>query len=181
MDEIRGEGAEIPSAAPGYRTGGLSVSRTNNWFAIGGQYQPLTGDNTIKYFQSFRGTLHAIRFYDRPLTEEEVARNLNVDSVRFFGALAVTNVVVDVEEGARITPTETDGEAYFVEGEHTFTATAAATAGLGYRLSVPDGNGGWRTHQSFTLGDSYTYEDGTSPALVKLEWRVQKPLVLIVR
>ena len=175
------EGAEIPSAAPGYRTGGLSVSRTNNWFAIGGQYQPQTGDNTIKYFQSFRGTLHAIRFYDRPLTQEEVERNLNADSARFFGALAVTNVVVDVESDSGIASTETDGEAYFVEGEHTFTATAASAAVLGYRLSVPDGNGGWRLHQHFTLGDSYTYEDGTSPALVKLEWRVQKPLVLIVQ
>ena len=28
---------------------------------------------------------------------------------------------------------------------------------------------------------AYTYADGTSPALVKLEWRVQKPFVLIVR
>ena len=27
----------------------------------------------------------------------------------------------------------------------------------------------------------YTYTDGTSPALVKLEWRIQKPFVLIVR
>jgi hypothetical protein len=83
-----------------------------------------------------------------------------------------------VEEGSGIVPAETANEAYFVEGEYTFTA--AGGAGIAYRLSVPDGNGGWRA-DSFAEGGSYTYTAGTSPALVKLEWRVQKPFVLIVR
>ena len=89
--------------------------------------------------------------------------------------------VLKLKDGAGITAAETAGEAYFVEGEYTFTATGGA--GIGHRLSVPDGNGGWRTLQGFTAGGSYTYDktaDGTPP-LVKIEWRVQKPFVMVVR
>ena len=121
------------------------------------------------------GTINNFRYYDRVLTEEELVRNRNVDAVRYFGALGVTNVVVAVEEGSGITPTEDEGKAYFVEGAYTFSATGGA--GLGYRLFTPDGNGEWKLDQNFTEGD-YTYTTGTSPALVKLEWCVRKPFVM---
>ena len=84
-----------------------------------------------------------------------------------------------MEDGSNITAVETVGEAYFVEGEYTFRAVG--DSGLGYRLSVPDGNGGWRTLRGFAGGDSYTYTSGISPALVKVEWCIMKPFVLIVR
>ena len=144
-----------------------------NGYSIGGHYP--------KTDELFSGTIKNYRFYDRVLSDAEVAHNRQVDSARFFGALATTNVVVAVEDGAGITAAETAGEAYFVEGEYTFTA--AGSAGLGYRLSVPDGNGGWRTIQSFTDGGSYTYDKTAAgtPALVKLEWRVQKPFMMVVR
>ncbi len=129
--------------------------------------------------QFLRGMLKSIRYYDRVLTEEELVRNRNVDSVRYFGELTVTNVLVAVEDGAvGITPVENG--AYFVEGQYTFTVTNAP-AGIGYKLSASDGNGGWQTLSSFAEGDSYTYTDGTSPACVKLEWRLQKPFTLIIR
>ena len=172
------EGVKWPTSGNGYKAGALSTSRTSNWFAIGGQYNPYSG-RAIKHFQGFHGTLHSIRYYDRALEEWELKRNRNVDAVRYFGALGVTNVVVEVEEGSGITAMPAADEAYFVEGSHTFTATGPA--GLGYRLSVPDGNGGWQVQDTFTEGDTYTYTDGTSPALVKLEWRVQKPFVMVVR
>ena len=140
-------------------------------YSIGGHYP--------KTDELFSGTIKSYRFYDRVLSDAEVAHNRQVDSARFFGALATTNVVVAVEDGSRITAAETAGEAYFVEGEYTFTA--AGCAGLGYRLSVPNGNGGWRTLQGFTEGGSYTYATGTSPALVKLEWRLPRPFLMIVR
>ena len=172
------EGAEIPNAAPGFRSGNLSVSRTNNWFVIGGQYQPETGDNTIKYFQSFRGTLHAIRFYDRPLTAEEVARNRNVDSVRFFGALAVTNVLVEVEEDSGIVATPTAG-AYSVEGQYTFTASDSAVQGRLWDLD--ESTGEWVNPREIT-GGSYTYDEGTATAVTqKLRWSKVKAFVLTVR
>ena len=129
--------------------------------------------------QCLVGTLYTFRYYDRVITQEEIIRNRNVDAVRYFGALGVTNVIVAVEDGAGIVPAETAGEPYFVEGEYAFTA--AGGAGLGYRVSVPDGNGGWRLVESVGEGTTYTYTSGTSPALVKLEWRIQKPFVLVVR
>ena len=125
------------------------------------------------------GKIKSLRYYDRVLTEEELARNRNADAVRYFGELGVTNVIVAVEGNSDITANETVGEAYFVEGEYTFAASGPA--GLGYRLSVPDGNGGWHVQQPFAEGDSYTYANGASPALVKLEWCIQKPFVLIMR
>ena len=128
------------------------------------------------------GTIKNFRYYDRVLTEEELVRNRQVDSARYFGALAVTNVVVAVEEGSGIT-TNNDGDtapgAYFVEGEYTFSATGGA--GLGYRLYTPDGNGGWQAYKSFPEEKTFTYTTGTSPALVKLEWCVRKPFFMIFK
>ena len=124
------------------------------------------------------GTVKDYRYYDRILTREELVRNRNVDGVRYFGALAVTNVVVEMEAGSGIVPAEPADEAYFVEGSHTFTATGPA--GLGYRILVPDENGDWQTLGRFD-GGAYAYTSGDSPSLMKLEWRVTKPFVIMVR
>ena len=129
--------------------------------------------------QYWTGTINFFRYYDRVLSDAELAQNRAVDTARYYGALGVTNVLVTVEDGSGIVPAETAGEAYFVEGSWTFTATGGQ--GMGYRLSVPDGNGGWTVAQTLADGDSYTYVSGTSPDCVKLEWRVRKPFVIIVR
>ena len=158
------------SAAQGFAS--LSSVYTNA-LRLGGWGGRLSdSDNVI-------GTVKSFRYYDRVLTEEELVRNRNVDAARYFGELGVTNVLVTVEEGSSIVAAETSGEAYFVEGAHEFTATGPD--GMGYRLSEPDGEGGWRTIAPFTEGGSYPYVSGTSPACVKLEWRVPKPFVLVVR
>ncbi|MBR3086586.1 MAG: hypothetical protein IKH04_09325 [Kiritimatiellae bacterium] len=173
------EGTDIPASDASVCQVVNPVSYTMTWFSVGAQGRWADNIKSVDDLQGFHGTLHAMRLYDRPLAEWELKRNRNVDANRFFGALGVTNVVVEVEEGSGITATPAADEAYFVEGSHTFTATGPA--GLGYRLSVPDGNGGWQVQDTFTEGDTYTYTDGTSPALVKLEWRVQKPFVMVVR
>ena len=139
------------------------------------------GTTAAQLTQFLIGTIKSFRYYDRVLTEEELIRNRQVDSARYFSALAVTNVLVAVDaDSTGITPAETADTAYFVEGSHTFTVTNPP-AGIGYRLSVPDGNGGWTVSQSFTEGGSYTYDSENSPATVKLEWRVQKPFVIVIR
>ena len=46
--------------------------------------------------QCLVGSLYTFRYYDRVLTQEEIVRNRNVDAVRYFNALGVTNLVVDV-------------------------------------------------------------------------------------
>ena len=145
----------------------------NNQFRLGGWGGGPGGSQNIV------GTVKTFRYYDRVLTEEELVRNRNVDAVRYFGELGVTNVLVTVEDGAvGIAPVENG--ACFVEGQYTFTVTNAP-AGIGYKLSASDGNGGWQTLSAFAEGGSYTYTDGTSPACVKLEWRLQKPFTLIIR
>ncbi len=173
-------GTEIPTAAPWCRQGSLAIPRTNNWFAIGGQYQPETGDNTVKYFQGFHGTLHAVRFYDRPLTQEEVERNLNADSARFFKALATTNVVVEIgNTDGQITAKPAVG-AYKVEGSYDFTATGAVT---GYKLeSWNDATGDWED-PTYGEGTTFSYDTTTvgTPAKVRLTWRKSLPFVLVVR
>ena len=130
--------------------------------------------------QFMKGTINFFRYYDRVLSDAELAHNRNVDAARYFGELGVTNVVVAVEAGSGITATPAPG-AYFVEGAHSFTASGAA--GIGYRLSVPDGNGGWTTLKAFVEGGSYSYDkaDADTPPCVKIEWRVQKPFIMILR
>ena len=117
----------------------------------------------------FRGTIKNLRYYDRVLTTAELARNRNVDSARYFGALATTNVFVEAGGGA-----QAETGAYKVEGAWTFTATTKAkkngTLVPVARYTVETlANGAW-TGKTWHEGASYTYTEGTDPAAVRLTW-----------
>ena len=146
------------------------ASAFNNGYSIGGHY-PRTDE-------LFKGTLKNYRFYDRVLTDEEVAWNRNVDSARYFGELATTNVLVVAGGG-----TQTETGAYKVEGEWTFTATttldkSGKTVNV-ERYSVETlVNGEWKNKNTYN-GNSYTYTEGTSPATVRLQW-LGSPLGMII-
>ena len=105
------------------------------------------------------------------LTTEELVRNRNVDSARYFGELATTNVfVVAGGEGA----VQAEAGAYKVEGEWTFTATKTVNRKGAVvdvvRHSVETlVNGAWANKQTYN-GSTYTYTEGTSPATVRLKW-----------
>ena len=166
-------GVEKPTTNPGYKHFDTFNGLENNKFRLGGW-----GGGTDT--QCLVGTIYNFRYYDRVLTEEELVRNRQVDSARYFSALAVTNVFVAVDaDSPGITPAEAADTAYFVEGSHTFTANGPA--GLGYRLYTPDGNGGWQLYKSFPEVKTFTSTAGTSPALVKLEWCVRKPFFMVLR
>ncbi|MBO6167232.1 MAG: hypothetical protein J6P13_02640, partial [Kiritimatiellae bacterium] len=136
------------------------------------------------------GTIKSVRLYDRMLSEDELAWNRSVDSARFFGGLATTNVVVCTKNGEKF-PAVEEGlteapDAYKVEGTHEFSATKVADehgnlkAVAGYYLYKWD-DGNWKKLGFFT-GDTYTYTEGESPATVKLEWSPPPPgLMVIVR
>ena len=130
--------------------------------------------------QDFTGTLKSFRYYDRVLTTDELVRNRNVDSARYFGTLATTNVfVVAGGEGA----VQTEQGAYKVEGEWTFTATKTVNKKGEVvdvvRYSTEElVNGVW-TNKRICNGNSYTYTDGTSPAAVRLTWLGQ-PLGTVI-
>ena len=71
------------------------------------------------YTEFFSGVLKSIRYYDRVLTGEELVRNRNVDAARYFGQLAVTNVLVATKYGDVAGDEEALAEApgaYKVEG-----------------------------------------------------------------
>jgi hypothetical protein len=117
------------------------------------------------------GKIKSLRYYDRVLTEEELVRNRNVDSVRYFGKLGVTNVlVVAGGEGA----VQAEVGAYKVEGAWTFSATTTVNR---FGSSVPVmryalqtlSDGVW-SDKTYHDGNSYTYTEGTSPATVRLTW-----------
>ena len=118
----------------------------------------------------FIGTLKNIRYYDRVLTEEEIVRNRNVDAVRYFGALGVTNVYVVAGGGE-----QAETGAYKVEGEWTFTAVTTlnkdgqAVPVVRYSVETLE-NGVW-SGKAYHSGDTYTYTEGSSPATVRLTWK----------
>lgn len=120
--------------------------------------------------QDFTGIVKSIRYYDRVLTTDELVRNRNVDSARYFGALATTNVfVVAGGEGAE----QTETGAYKVEGSWTFTAKKTVDKKGDVvdvvRYSVKTlVDGVWT--KEYHDGNTYTYKEGTAPATVWLKW-----------
>ena len=126
------------------------------------------------------GTVKDFRYYDRILTPEELVRNRNVDAVRYFGALGVTNVVVEVEAGSGIEATPSAGE-YLVEGSYEFTATRnGGTSALGYRVQEWDEAGQRWVHPRTVESPTFVY-DADSAAKVKITWREIQPFFFIVR
>ena len=131
----------------------------------------------------FVGAVKFFRYYDRVLTEEEIVRNRNADAVRYFGELGVTNLVVEVAEGATLDCDPAPG-AYFVEGSWTFTASRApgGSAPSGYRLQDWDSvNGRW-TNTRYSEDLSFTYDaEAATAAKQRITWRSIRPLLFIVR
>ena len=132
--------------------------------------------------QNLKGRLKSIRYYDRVLTNEELVRNRNVDSARYYGALATTNVFV---QAAKFGNGQVETGAYKVEGSWTFTASEAVDdagekrAVTGYSLETLK-DGVW-TDKTLHEGSSYTYAEGESPATVRLTWRWGVGMAIIVR
>ena len=128
----------------------------------------------------FNGAIKNVRYYDRVLTTDELVRNRNVDSARYFGELATTNVfVVAGGEGA----VQTESGAYKVDGEWTFTASKTVdkkgTLVDVVRYSTEElVNGAW-ANKTYHSGNTYTYTEGSSPAMVRLTW-LPEPLGTII-
>jgi hypothetical protein len=127
------------------------------------------------------GTIKNFRYYDRVLTEEEIVRNRNVDAARYFGALGVTNLVVEVAEGDAFDCDPAPG-AYFVEGSWTFTANRAPGGPMPVSCRVQDWdpvNERWTNSRSVEAL-SYTY-DASCGVKQRIIWRSLQPLLFIVR
>ena len=131
--------------------------------------------------QRLRGTVKNFRHYDRVLTDAELKRNRQVDSARFFGELAFTNVVVEVADGLDFVATPAPGS-YAVEGSYTFTCAPGSDSPDGYKLEVWDATSGiWGTQEVCEGTTAFVYDAATSPAKVRITWRKINPFVMVVR
>ena len=168
-------GTTPPSSGTGFKRYAAVSGLNESGYCLGGF------SSYVDY--KFVGTLKNFRYYDRVLTEEELVRNRNVDSARYFGELGVTNVfVVAGGEGA----VQTESGAYKVEGEWTFTATttvneSGATVPV-VRYAIQTLSDGVWSGRKCHDGNSYTYTERTSPATVRLTWLGQPAgMTVIVR
>ena len=166
-------GTEYPTDSVGKKTApNAATAQTLKAIGIG-------GCNAGNGWQDFTGKVKSVRYYDRVLTEAELVRNREVDSARYFGVLATTNIVVGAE-------------AYKVEGSYEFKAPATVEVDgvekevTGYRLYVP-GNGQevrlpWKSGTSFTYPDDLPADLKAVNATVRLEWEAEPPgLMILIR
>ena len=112
------DGTTVPTDGPGLQTiTTLTESRADTGYGIGGR----TGGD-----YSLVGTVKSFRYYQKVLSNEELAWNRVVDERRFFdraAPLPVTNAVVISSVAASAEPAGT----YAVDGSHVFTAPRIAT------------------------------------------------------
>lgn len=129
--------------------------------------------------QFWIGTINCFRYYDRVLSDDELAQNREVDEARYFGKLAVTNVVASVSG---------EETAYKVEGRYTFTAPATVVEkGEAKKVvcytteELVDGV--WKNKVWHDVTEDYTYDVATSGGkTIRLTWRGPRPgLVIVVR
>lgn len=134
-------GTEVPYSGDGFRQYSSITTHGEAGYAFGS-----TGDNNYL----FNGTLKSFRYYQKALSNEELAWNRVVDERRFFdraAPLPVTNAVVVSSIAASAEPAGT----YAVdENGYTFTAPRVATVGnakyicTGYTLEAWDAaTGDW--------------------------------------
>ena len=154
------------------QTRGSVVTMPSVFWMIGSRY------NYSDAKCQLTGTMKALRLYNRPLSDAEIAQNYKVDVARFDGALLTTNVVVAASDynGSLV------ADNYEVLGPWTFTGAPSPVSGkLPNRVKVWTlQNGSWGRPEVVN-GDSYTYVPGTSPATVKIEFGKTDPLMMIVR
>ena len=149
-----------------------AVTPAQTW-SVGG----LSAQSNARNANPLTGTVKSVRLYDRMLTEDELAWNRSVDSARFFGALAATNVVVVANEFSGLA-TDT---AYEVFGAHTFAASPSSVDGSSanfVRVQALQSNGTWMETARIE-GGSYDYTPAAGT--VRIEFRKSNPFVMVVR
>ena len=144
-------------------------------WSVGGRHSTTASDMELGLV---RGLYYSARFYNRALTEDELAWNRKVDEVRFHGVVH-TNVVVasskPLAQGVQ------PNGVYEVLDEGTFTAApvAAQKGNIGFTY-VPVGytlerwsDGAWGAAESHN-GTNYTYvvaSEGGAPVRLTWKWR----------
>lgn len=139
--------------------------------------------------QYMKGTINYFRYYDRVLSDAELAHNREVDEARYFDALTVTNVVVQTKFASIAGEEEVLAEepgAYKVEGEWTFSATKVKDKEgvlkdvAGYYTEELNADGTW-TRKTWHDGTSYTYHAETLQGkTIRLTWCTNRKGLLVI-
>ncbi len=153
----------------GSQAGVMSLKR----WSIGGGIP-----NNLNYFVS--NVYHAVRFYNRVLSTEELQWNRAVDELRFRGEeailSAVTNVIVASKLSGDLALSDQQDGAYVVDGTWVFTPCAATNANgkevmaSGYTLETLDADGNV-TQKSSASETSYAYTATDTAPTIRLTWR----------
>ena len=122
------------------------------------------------------GTVHAVRIYNRLLTDAELTWNRQVDEIRFFDApLPETNVVVTTSIG---TLPGMECGTYAVNGYHDFTAPASYAEGMltyactGYQVEYWNQLSNFYEKAEMFTGLTYAYTNCLATAKVRLTWQM---------
>jgi hypothetical protein len=126
------------------------------------------------------GKYHSVRFYNRPLTSEELIWNRKVDEIRFRGAVSTNVIVVSSKPDAQ--GVQPDG-IYEVLGMGEFTAVVVKALKNGRAVTyVPAGytierlsGGEWSAPEAYGSA-AYTYnvaEEGGQIVRLTWKWRTE--------
>lgn len=163
-------GTVAPVSGVNFRTYEFMQQASFNDVCIGGWKWGLN--------QNLRGGINYFRYYDRVLSEAELAWNREVDEARYFGRLPQTNVVVCTKyanrgEGAEVLAEQSGS--YLVEGEWKFSSTSVKDSRgrvkpvAGYYLETLV-DGVW-ADKTWHDGAEYIYSEATAGgAVVRITW-----------
>ena len=154
---------------------------TKAYTAMGARYWTIGAPHTTSYSSAadrlarrHRVPFHAIRVYNRLLTDAELAQNRAVDEARFFGTIPVSNAVIVASSIAGLEGRETSGTYFpdgwtFAAGAGTNTVRGIGWQCAGYQIQTWDSeNSCWGAQTSYV---SSTYTSPASPfASVRLTW-----------
>lgn len=105
--------------------------------------------------------LYAMRFYDRALTEDEIALNANVDAVRFMGGTPAGKILTVTTEPAELgVATPVCGTAFTDGGVKQFSLPFETQAYDDGVTAVPYGDGGRCRYLGYSIA-----EDGDRPVM----------------
>ena len=163
--EVFFSGTVAPTSGVGFRQSTKISGHSEAGYVFGGA-------NDGK--SPFKGTFKFFRYYQKALSNEEVAWNRVVDERRFFNRAAplpVTNAVVVSSVAASVEPAGT----YAVDGSHVFTAPRVATVDnakficTGYTLETwDDTTGDWGVPELHARELSCKVEDTDC---VRITWK----------
>ena len=86
-------GAALPIGADGKNSWGKN---SDGSITLGGRVGAYENSNDTK---TFGYTIHAVRFYNRKLTDAEIARHAKIDQIRFFGAPDGNDGMAYIQDG----------------------------------------------------------------------------------